>query len=66
MLFNCLLGLGAYLHDSCYPRLLAVAVIEESQLTLFHLPHEVACLQANIGIKNSDCTWLDNEARPRE
>lgn len=42
-----------YLHDSCDAGLLAVAMIKESQLTLFHLPHEVACLQANIGIKNS-------------
>lgn len=34
-----------HFHDSCYPRFLAVAVIKESQLPFFHLPHKVACLE---------------------
>lgn len=36
---------GTYCHESRYPRLLAVAVVKESQLAFFHLPYEVARLQ---------------------
>lgn len=35
---------ATYLHDSCYSRFLAVAVVKESRLTFFHLPHKIACL----------------------
>lgn len=36
---------GAYFHDSCYTRFLAVAVVKESQLPFFHHSHEVARLE---------------------
>ena len=34
-----------YFDESCYPRFLAVAVVKESQVSDFHLPHEIARLQ---------------------
>lgn len=36
-----------YLHESCYTWLLAVAVIKERQLPVFHLPHKIARLHTN-------------------
>lgn len=36
------------LHESCYPRLLAVAVVEEGQLPLLHLPHKIARLRSEV------------------
>lgn len=36
---------ATYFNDSRYPRVLAVAVVKESQLLFFHLSHKVARLQ---------------------
>lgn len=36
------------LHESCYPRLLAVAVVEEGHLPLLHLPHEITRLWSEV------------------
>lgn len=53
---------GTYRHESGYPRLLAVAVVKESQLALLHLPHEVARLQTEgmrISCSESHHRWGD-------
>lgn len=36
------------LHESCYPWFLAVAVVEEGQLPLLHLPHKIARLRSEV------------------
>lgn len=38
----------ACLCESCYPRLLAVAVVEEGHLPLLHLPHKITCLWSEV------------------
>lgn len=57
------------LHESCYPRFLAVAVVEEGQLPVLHLPHKIACLRSEVvagegDVKKACGRFWDVSVRP--
>lgn len=48
-------------NDSCYPWFLAVAVVKESQLPFFHLPHKIACLKMMDNLE--ECSHREKESK---